>query len=96
MTDASSDAIEKAAQATAESLLPKNLLTVGLANGPGDVLAPIRGAIEAAGVIGDEARSKVPSSASKAAADLVLASARKHQRRRHLTGNRTRMSATWT
>ncbi len=54
VSDAAEDAIDKAAQATAE-FTPKNMLTVGLANGPGDVLAPIRGAIETAGVIGKEA-----------------------------------------
>jgi hypothetical protein len=54
VTDAASDAIEKAAQATAE-FIPKNMIIVGLANGPGDVLAPTRGAIETAGVVGKEA-----------------------------------------
>ena len=53
-SDAAEDAVEKAAQATAE-FFPKNMITVGLADSPGDVLAPTRGAIETAGVIGGEA-----------------------------------------
>jgi hypothetical protein len=53
-SDAAEQAIEKAAQATAE-FFPKNLIIVGLANGPGDVLAPTRGAIETAGVVGGAA-----------------------------------------